>query len=43
VAVGRPPLLSAIWAETWSPTLTAPMLVTLPVIRVELVIAAVTE
>src|SRR5258707_15648954 len=36
------PLLSDIWAETKSPTLTAPMLVTLPVTRVELVTAAVT-
>src|SRR5262252_8047654 len=41
VAVARPPFCM-IWADTWSPTLIAPMLETLPVTLVELVTAAVT-
>src|SRR5215831_16733811 len=41
VAVAWPPFC-VIWADTWSPTLIAPMLETLPVTLVELVTAAVT-
>src|SRR5215472_11207525 len=41
VAVALPPFCT-IWADTWSPTLTAPMLETLPVTLVEPVTAAVT-
>ena len=41
VTVAWPPLC-VIWADTWSPTLTPPMLETLPVTRVALVTAAVT-